>query len=79
MSDQPEDSGKPDDPAPAPAPVLSVVPAPAPQPEEPASEPAPSEADLFDPNRNIVYDVLYDIGDLEMVARLKWDRGATSR
>ena len=73
MSDQPDDSGKPQDAAPAPvaaAPALSVVPPPI---TDDAPERDPAEADLFDPNRNIVYDILYDIGDLEMVARLKWD------
>lgn len=32
----------------------------------------PTAAD-FDPNKNLVYDLLYDIGDLELVGRLKWD------
>lgn len=32
----------------------------------------PTAAD-FDPNKNLVYDILYDIGDLELVGRLKWD------
>ena len=44
---------------------------------EPASEPAPEPtgpgAADFDPNKNLVYDILYDVGDLELVTRLKWD------
>ena len=34
--------------------------------------PAPGAAD-FDPNKNLVYDILFDISDLELVTRLKWD------
>jgi len=39
-------------------------------PAEPYSGPG---ADDFDPNKNLVYDLLFDIGDLELVGRLKWD------
>lgn len=67
-------SGLPDPPAtssppaaaPAGAPPAEAAPAPA------AAEPGPG-ADDFDPNKNLVYDILFDIGDLELVGRLKWD------
>lgn len=45
--------------------------APSPVPP-PAPAPAPRSHD-DDPNGNIVYDVLYDVADLEAVGRLKWD------
>ncbi len=45
--------------------------------EPPASElPVEAPRDLaaeFDPNRNLVYDLLFDVADLEMIGRLKWD------
>lgn len=44
--------------APAPVEPLALVEAPSPP---------------FDPNRNLVYDVLLDVADLEMVGRIKWD------
>ena len=37
--------------------------------EAPPPEPAPGD----DPNRNIVYDVLYEVSNLEAVAAIKWD------
>lgn len=46
--------------------------------ETPAAAPEPSEpvrdlAAEFDPNRNLVYDLLFDVADLEMIGRIKWD------
>lgn len=63
-----------DPPAPAPADSPSAEPPPTAEaaPAETAEWTGPGAAD-FDPNKNLVYDILYDIGDLELVTRLKWD------
>lgn len=63
-----------DPPAPAAPSTAPAEPAPATTPEEsaPAESAGPGAAD-FDPNKNLVYDILYDIGDLELVTKLKWD------
>lgn len=52
--------------------------APGPEPGRASLQALPSpipagEGAAFDPNRNLVYDVLLDVADLELVGRLKWD------
>jgi hypothetical protein len=53
-------------------PAESAVPPPEPASATAAPEPAPALPE-FDPNKNLVYDILFDVVDLELVTRLKWD------
>lgn len=68
MSDAPRANG--DAPLPDPAPVVTLVP--------PVTSAAPAEV-ITDPNANVVYDVLYDIANLELVGQLKWDIFSTEQ
>ena len=59
-------SATPETPATPPAAPPPDAPAKAEEPPQPAAAP-------FDPNKNVVYDLLFDVADLELVTRLKWD------
>lgn len=67
-------SDVPSTPPPAELPTPTAAPSDAPSDEAaPPAEPAPDLAAQFDPNRNLVYDILLDVADLEMIGRIKWD------